>query len=114
MWTDGVACSFVCRKHKSLASPKKLTPTCVPMERAKRLIALDPGMTNLATCVVYDLKGNEADDDAMAVDEDKEKQRKNQKERRKQQQTSGNQLSMVKVTGAEWHDGAGHHSISKR
>lgn len=71
MMTDGVGCSFVCRRAKrGRASDPPYTPETVPFAPGTTVFkAIDPGMRNLVTGIEMVLDWPSVGEDGMDVDD---------------------------------------------
>ena len=68
MMTDGVACSFLCKRPKRAAAPP-LTPQSAPFEEGKTVFkAIDPGLRDLVTGITSNVIWKSVDEDEMEVD----------------------------------------------
>lgn len=99
METDGVGCSFGCRKPKR-PPPKRHTPADVPMNDRTAFLAADPGLRYLATLVASKLEWGEGGATMADASE---------------MPGFGDDRGRVfTISAAEWHNKAYHNAARRR
>ena len=69
MMTDGVACSFLCKRPKRAAAAPPHTPQSVPFKKDITVVrAMDPGMRDMVTVITPVLIWDSVGEDGMDVD----------------------------------------------
>lgn len=99
METDGVGCSFVCKKPKR-PHPKRYTPMDVPMNDSTVFLAADPGLGWIATLVALVLQWGEGGATMADASE--------------MPRFGDDRGRVLRMSGAEWHDKAYHNAARRQ